>query len=172
MSTYKPSARRDDLPPTDDEIEISPGCLAQAPRRVSEKKAVTSLRVVTAQAREFAQGVAEAQAKLDASRNLALQIQEEYEFSLDQRAGLLKNIAGAEAELAVSRSRMVELDAWIRQNFGWGPSLHEQIEEFQRREFLADPSRLPAWILEWKIALGVGNERIAAFEKLHGCGEK
>ena len=170
--TYKPTARRDDLPPTDDEIEISPGTLAQAPIRVKET-ALPVLRDIHTQALKFEQVVAGAQVRLSALRLAANELQGEYEIMLEERAGLVKNIAGAEYELEVSRSRMVELDAYVRAHW-WreGDSMQGHIEEHGRRAFLADPARLPTWILDWNVALGELNKRIAAFEKQHGVGEK
>jgi hypothetical protein len=171
MNDTKKSARRDavDLPLAKDEIEISAGTLAEAPRRVNEKKAVTSLRVVTAQAREFEKRVTEEQAKLDAARSLAIAIQEEYEFMISQRSGLLSRIGSAENELAVSQKRMPELENFIQYNFSDMPQF-EQIGEFLRRQFMA--AHIPKWISDWRGPLTELNEKISAFEKQHGIGEK
>ena len=173
MSVYKPTARRSDPAPGPDEIELSPGTLAQAPRRVSEKNAVLPLREMRVQIQKFEQETVESLSRLDAARLTALELQASYELLLEERAGLVKNIGSAEYELALSKSRMLELDAYVRTH--WlreGEGMQDQIEEHGRRAFFADPARLPRWIEEWNFKLRELNKRIAAFEKLNGVGEK
>jgi hypothetical protein len=170
MNDSKKPTRRDavNLPLAEDEIEISSGTLAEAPRRIHEKKAVTSLRVITRQTREFEKRVSEEQSKLDAARSLAIQIQEQYEFMIEQRSGLLSRIGSAENELAVSQKRMTELENFIQYNFSDMPQF-EQIGEFFRRQFMV--AHIPKWISDWRGPLTELNQKISAFEQQHGIGE-
>lgn len=147
------------------EIEISPRTIAEAPRQVLAENAVRSLRQVTEETERFAAEVAERQSLLNAAREEAIAIQEEFQSMIEERHGILDQIKAAEAELAVCGPRLAELEAYFRQHFLTRPQ-HEQIGEFQRREFMA--ARVPRYIADWRATLAALDARIHKFATEHG----
>jgi chromosome segregation ATPase len=164
---YKPTARRDDLPPTDSEIELSPGTLAQSPRRVKNRDAVAPLREVRDQVKQLESELTERQSRLEAARAAAIVIQDEYEALLNDRVRLKAQIDSAEWGLKSAKTRRAELEDFVRRN--WETlSTHEHVTELLRHEFML--KKLPRWLAEFQSALVVLNEKIVVFERQYGVG--
>lgn len=155
------SNKRQTTPLRAGEIEVVPGTMADAPRRIMEAEAVPALRKASQRATALAAEIAEKNAELQAERNKAVEIQMAHDELHERRRTLLASINQCEAELASCKGRLIDIDREARACWQGGVSDHAL--EATRRQFMVD--RLPGWIESSKADLAEIDSQIADFNR-------
>ena len=167
MKTVYANRREDPECPTD-HIEVRPGNLANAPRRVSQRDAVGPLREAHLAQQKLEAEIAERSAALAEARAKAVAIQDKYDELRAAAEGLPPQIARAESELATSQQRIVELELHMEQN--WERGIADSLLELQRRQCLVE--RLPKYLEKMRSRLADLKIEIAAFAAANGIGSQ
>lgn len=159
-----------DPAPNRDELEVyGRRGLAVGPYRVRVSESIKTLREVVDEQSRFNAEVAERQAKLDADKAAAAELQERFAGIKHEREWSRSLIAKAKQNLAASTARLKVIEGEIEDEWQAGESVQSFAAEIATCKFMIE--LLPGWIAKYEKDFADRTAALKVFAKEHQIAE-